>query len=385
MDIAAKDNYRNAVEDLRRQVFEDQSAAYSKYDAGRTSASLFHLCPHLDTAEHPRLLRYIYFNQRRAHLDQYHLELLVPNVSVEGDGAQALFSGQPSIVCSYHYGAYRLVLPYLLSRGLKISMLIDHRVADAQGKDFDAILGAFCATRGLPSENFRIRDTANPTMLLSLVRDIRAGFTVLVFVDGNIGAGQDNSEHFTPLPFLGATLRSRVGVAVVSHLAKCPIIPVLAPRDEDALWGTRFQVCAPITPDGQDRETYAARASGALWTPLENAIADAPLPWESWRYVDRSLDIAALEARHPVAVADTDPDAVVFNARRFVLDEGESSPVLFDRVNYRVHTISSILFQFLKQFLDMPRSRHYALSQPKMNEAMWRKLIEMGVLQGVSS
>ncbi len=385
MDSTAKEKYQNTVEELHRKIFDDRTLAYSKYDTGRTSASLFHLRPEIAIAQHSHILRQIFFNQRRAHADQYHLDLLIPNVSVEGEGAATLFSGLPTIMCSFHYGAYRLVLPYALSRGLKISMLIDHRVAKDQGRDFQEILSTFCAARNLPNANVRIRDTANPAMLLSLIRDIRAGFTILVFIDGNMGAGQGTNanDHTTPIDFLGAKLHSRMGVTMVSHLAKCPIIPVLAHRDANCLWTTRFHVFAPIAPKGDtERDTYLFRASSALWAPLEQAVREDPVPWESWRYVDRFLDIEALRAPHQQLYRDAEPEIVVFNDRRFVLANDYKEPILFDRATYRVHTITPTLFKYLHQFVGMPRSRQYALTQPKMSLGTWRKLVDMDVLHG---
>lgn len=382
MDSALKEKYQIAVADLRRKIIDERSSAYDKYDTGRVSASLFHLRPDISIAQHPDILPQIYFNQCCAHADQYHLDLLVPNVSAQGDGMATLFGGQPSIVCAFHYGAFRLVLPFALSRGLKISMLIDHRVAEAQGKDFKNILQQFCSDRNLPETNVRIRDTANASMLLSLVRDIRAGYTVLVFLDGNIGAGQDVNPnvHAVPVDFLGATLHSRMGVAILSYLTQCPIIPVLTPRVPDCLWATQFQAHAPILPNDTERDAYVGSACAAMWAPLEQAVRKDLLPWESWRYVDRSLDIQELQARHCPVPEAVESGVVLFNDRRFVLADDYNEPILFDRAAYRVHTITPTLFKLLRQFVGTPHSKQYALAQPRMSPATLKQLVDAGVL-----
>ncbi|MHB8742056.1 MAG: lysophospholipid acyltransferase family protein [Sulfuricaulis sp.] len=376
-------DYREAVQQMYKAIVVEGTQAYAPLDAARTSANVFHLLPQVPVDAHPELLRQIYFNQRRAHADQYHLDVLLRNVTEEGVGLSAIFGGRPSIVCAYHYGAYRLVLPHLMTRGVKVSMLIDHRVAQAQGTDFQDILGRMCAQRGLPAENFRIRDTANPSMLLSLMRDIRAGYSVLVFLDGNIGADRDPGEsaHTIPVPFLDATLHSRGGVAALSHMARCPIVPVLTPRTHEAVWASRFEALAPIVPENEARDAYVRRACAAMWSPLDWILRVDPLPWESWRYVDRSLDLDQLQARHRLSHDDADPAQVMFDDQRYALSDENDEPVLFDRLTYRVRTITPTMFGFLQQFRGTPRSRDDALAQPKMTPQAWRQLVTLGVLK----
>lgn len=375
--------YLQAVTQLRQSILGDPAQAHTPVEAARISANLFHLRPDLPVDSHAQITRRIYFHQRRAHLDQFHLDALVPGVHEIGPQVTIPLAGTPAIVCTYHYGAYRLVLPHLLLRRVKVAMLIDRRVADAQGAEFEGILRGFCTRWNLPQDYFRIHDTSRPSMLLSLRRDLRAGYTVLVFIDGNIGSDRDTGEgeHTVPVPFLGATLHSRTGVAVLSHLAKVPIVPVLMKRSEHDELSHELHALAPIGPGSGERKDYVRHACAAMWQPLDDALRADPLPWESWRYVDRSLDLVQLQARHPASPSDGDPLRVILNEERFALDASHAEPVLFDRVTYRLRPLSPSLLRFLEQFRGTPRSSQYALAQPKMTPATWRQLLDAGILQ----
>jgi KDO2-lipid IV(A) lauroyltransferase len=381
--VEPQHEYVQAVAQLRASILGDQSQAYTPVETARTSANLFHLRPEIPVDLHADLTRRIYFHQRRAHLDQFFLDALVPGVHEIGPQVTIPLSGSPAIVCTYHYGPYRLLLPHLLLRGVKVSMLIDQRVADAQGGELEDILRRFCTRWNLPQENFRIRDTSKPGMLLSLRRDLRAGYSVLVFIDGNIGADRDMGagEHTAPVPFLDATLHSRTGVAVLANMARVPIVPVLMKRSVHDELTNELHALAPIGPGYGEREDCVRHACVAMWQPLDAALRADPLPWESWRYVDRSLDLAQLQARHPPSPGDGDPSRVIFNEERFALDASNAEPVLFDRVTYRLRPLSPSLLRFLEQFRGTPRSCEYALAQPKMTPATWRQLLDLGVLQ----
>jgi hypothetical protein len=118
-----------------------------------------------------------------------------------------------------------------------------------------------------------------------------------------------------------------------------------------------------------------------MWATLDAALRANPLPWESWRYMDRSMDLAQVQARHRVLCTHADPQHVVFDEHRYALSYENAKWVLFDRVTYRLRTITPTMYGFLQQFRGTASSRVDALAQSKMTPDIWRQLITLGVLK----
>jgi hypothetical protein len=386
MNSGLQEKYETKISQLRRDIVElCVDTRYSTLQKARASASLFHLLPNIAVEHHPETLRRIDFYQCWAAQDQLHLDLLLPHTELAGDGLDCVISGVPKIICAFHYGSYRLILPLLLRSELKISMLIDHRVADTQSSEFHSILHQYCATEQIPESNYKIRDTSSPSVLLSLIRDIRAGYCVLIFIDGNlsIGGAKADRDHTVPVPFLGATLFSRAGLAVLSHVAKCPIVAMLAHRNPDCVWRNRIVAHEPIEAGNSDRPSFVPKVCAALWKTLQDALTADPLPWEPWRYVDNFLDLESLAQRQQSLSGKSQPlETVTFNTQRFALEISHNQYALFDRATYMIYNISAAFFNFLSLFYSNPRPRDFALTHPSMNTKLWTKLLDMGVLQG---
>lgn len=159
----AYEHYWDGISELKQKVFHSMAKTYSKLEQGRISASLFHLRPEIPVPDHELTIRDIYFHQRWAERDQNHLELLVPALRQTGAGLALLDSSSVKVLCGFHLGSYRLIVPYTLSRGMKVSMLIDKRVAEKQASDFYRLVGEFCTALHIPQASFRIRDTSSRT------------------------------------------------------------------------------------------------------------------------------------------------------------------------------------------------------------------------------
>jgi hypothetical protein len=386
MNTGLQEKYETKISQLRRDIVELHiDTRYSTLQKARASASLFHLLPNIDVEDHPQTLRKIDFYQCWAAQDQFHLDLLAPSTELTGEGRDRVICDAPKIICAFHYGSNRLILPLLLRSGQKISMLIDHRVADTQSSEFHSILHQYCATEQIPESNYKIRDTSSPSVLLSLIRDIRAGYSVLIFLDGNlsIGGAKGDRDHTVPVPFLGATLFSRAGLAVLSHVAKCPIVAMLAHRNPDCTSRNRVVAHEPIEAGDSDRSSYVPKVCAALWKTLQDALAADPIPWEPWRYVDNFLDLESLAKRQQRLPDNSQPpETIAFNTQRFALENSHVQYALLDRATYMIYNISAAFFNFLSLFYSNPRTRDFALTHPGMNAKLWKKLLDMGVLQG---
>lgn len=224
--------------------------------------------------------------------------------------------------------------------------------------------------------------------MLTLLRDLRDGYSVLTFIDGNLGVGADSKDqgHRLSVTFLGASLYARTGMAHLSRMAKCPILPVVTRRDQADPRLNHIEVLGPIMPELQDREAHALNVVSELWRILAEKVKRVPTQWESWRYIDRSLDLASLAIRYQMPERTVDElHEILFNDHRYAISDDEKAPILFDRVSYRSYFISRALIDFLREFVGNPRTRDFALSHSQMTSSALARFIERGILSAVPS
>jgi hypothetical protein len=373
--------YREAVCALRQSCFsEAPEKAYSGIERAKISGALYHLLPSMAVEEHPELLRRIYFNQRQAVLDQSYLSLLVDRLGPV-DTVVSTQAVQQAVFGSFHLGAYRLLVPWLLSQGLKVSLLVDRHVADLQRDVFVELLHAFCHTRGIPADHVRIRDTASARVLLRLLKDTREGYSPFIFVDGNTSADAGDSQANTrEAGFMAGRLRLRQGAAALAHLAGLPLQPIWTRRRALGDCVNHLHLAPPISPVGQARQAFTENATAQLWQLLGAEVAGTPEQWECWRYVHRSMCLTEPGPAQVVPAELRDAaQQLCFDARRYAIADDTDRPVLFDRADFRAFFVSEEFARLLRG-LEQPRPVGALLDQPGVRRETLQRLLQLGVL-----
>src|SRR5690606_8694115 len=91
----------------------------------------------------------------------------------------------PGIVCTYHSGSYRLINKVLAEADVPFALVVNKTVlrqeSDSFQKQFDRV------TPGFP-ESLHLIDAEEPTALLKMIRTLKSGKNLVVYVDGNTGS-----------------------------------------------------------------------------------------------------------------------------------------------------------------------------------------------------
>jgi KDO2-lipid IV(A) lauroyltransferase len=359
------------------------------------SASLSHLLPRLPRARHPELVREILFQQGWAGLDERMLfagegtamlDFLLGSTEVEDpEGVlPRAAAGEPLIFCTFHTGSYRLVNVLLGAAGVSFSLVVDRLTREGQGETFLRIYETFRERTG-SGIRMDVLDAESSRIGLQAMRRVRAGGSLLFYIDGNTGVGgvHRRDDRMVRVRFLGHTLHARKGIAFLSHATGVPIVPVLCERTGGS--SRRITFLSALHPDGEaDREAYSTGATQAVYSLLEPLLQRAPGQWEGWLYVHKYLDEKelhdAVEAR-PARAAETPPDGdpLVLDAERFTLLRLRDTPVLFDRATYQATPLSESLHAAIAGFA--PTSGAPAPGSPaRASDGLVRRLAERGIL-----
>ena len=177
---------------------------------------------------------------------------------------------------------------WLMQQHIPFTLVVSEDVEEKQGHAnrqlHQQIVGAGMETY------FQTFTAQDPLVLRKMLRALQQGHFILLYLDGNTGAGMQKGTHV--LSFLQQPLRVRTGAAALSFLAKVPIYPVLPIFDAQ---GQPEVIHGPVVqpPEGQQRDHYMAVTMRKLYGMLEQLIKKYPMQWEGWFYVHDDLVLAA--------------------------------------------------------------------------------------------
>lgn len=309
------------------------------------SASLYNLLPKLPVADYQAAVARIRTAERLATVDQRHFNAIIPALELTGEPVDP--AAGPAIYCSYHLGPYRVAVPYLVNCGVPLTVVTDKGVQKQQGDVFKKLMRQFCDDHEIPIENCQWRDTSEGSLLLSLVRDLRQGRSVFFYIDGNTSVNDTVSarqKNTLLVPFMGASIFARAGVATLSHLAKCRIVPIIMRRNLASAKCVTADIKQPFVVESSDRAAHNRHATAWMWSILETELNCDPFSWEPWRYVHRFLDLEPIEKAErddPVEPSLFNNEAsLAFDDRRFAMGGYADENYLFDRKLYKFYPIS---------------------------------------------
>lgn len=334
------------------------------------SANVENILPSIPRSEHETLFRNLLLNQMYTTFDQQCLTA-GDLVTFRGEHGPVSQPDGPRIYCTYHFGSYRLLTSVLFRRGVDCVLLVGSNVNRHQSEDMTEHIDALRQKHGLTNV-FRIVDAGSPSAALTILRELKAGRSLIVFVDGSPETTPEPHEidQFLTVRFGQRRLLTRKGVGYLSHAAGVPIVPVVNYRKPDL---TNVMHCLrPIRPiKHSDRELYCQEAMQQLYDGFWTYLTQYPTQWEGWTYIHSFLEPSKI-AQH-VRFADR-PEHPAFNEDRYSLCDLEQAPILFDRRLYQTYEISEDLRDLLLNL------RAVESVETLVGEAMYSELMAMEVL-----
>ncbi|GAA4416456.1 hypothetical protein GCM10023187_47880 [Nibrella viscosa] len=306
------------------------------------SANMENIMPGIPREQHERLFRELLLQQVFTTFDQEFLsagEL----VQLRGGYRQAMRPGRPHIYCTYHLGSYRLLTSLLYRKGIDCVLLVGSQAHHQQGGSMQAHIDALRQQRGL-TNSFRIVEAGNPAAVMTILRELRAGKSLIVYVDGSpeTAPTENEADKYMLVHFGNRKLLTRKGVGFISHAAGVPIVPVISYRQANL--SNVLHCLDPIRPDSSiDRETYSRQTMQQLYDSFWAYLNQYPGQWEGWNYIHSFLE----PVKDKPAKLNALPIRPAFNQERYSLCDLEDAPVLFDRRFYETYEISTDLRDLL--------------------------------------
>lgn len=258
------------------------------------SANLYNLLPHIAQRDYLRLFNQLQANRMLSDLD---IEQAGTMEVHAWDEKQALgLRNRPGIICTFHTGSYRFLNLLLAKAGVPISLLV---AGDALEQELQAFANRFApAARQLGiAPDLEFINASLPNSLIRMARAAKRGRCLLVYLDGNTGAGMHDEKpgNLLTVPFCAGQMRVRKGTAVLAHRLGLPIYPMICTREPTGLTAENshrlhYRLHKALLPLPDEREAeFAARAIPHLYAALQEVASGHPYEWEGWLNVHTSL------------------------------------------------------------------------------------------------
>lgn len=312
------------------------------------SANLLNFLPEIAADTHEYLFKDMLLHQQLSLLE-YRYPEIVAHVTPEGSYEEVitLLKNQPCIVCTFHMGSNRVLNHLLAASEVPYAVVMANHIAQEEGEAFKGLFAdAYQQQHGEP---FTVIEAQKPDACLKMLRELKKGKSLIVYIDGNTGAGDDSikNENRCRIDFLNGHVYARSGVAYLSHLANVPVVTAVSYRKSLDTIQLRFG--APIYPDLQkDRKTYAAETTQKIYNTFMPLLKQYPEQWECWMYLHKVVDYSSF-AITDSAPQPSQPAAGSFhlNKSRFGFFNIGEEKYLFNKRTYTSYRVSQDIYSVL--------------------------------------
>ncbi len=342
--LTAKQLYKQELEQCRQHFQQLDLVKEQGYLMKYTtfSATVENLLPAIPRQQHETMFRELLLQQIFTTFDQQCLTA-GDLVKLRGTHKGLKKADGPRIYCTYHLGSYRLLTSVLFRQGIDCVLLVGSNMNRSQGDGMAEHIEGLRKKHGLTNV-FRVVETGSPSAGLTVLRELKAGRSLIVYVDGSPETAPEAGEEsqFLSVRFGNRRVLTRKGVGYLSHATGVPIVPVASYRESDMTNVLHF--LKPIRPiPRSDREIYCQEAMQQLYDAFWPLLNKYPEQWEGWNFIHSFLQPETGNGTS----ARRGGDRPSFNEERYSLCDLQQAPILFDRQLYQTYEITEDLRDLL--------------------------------------
>jgi lauroyl/myristoyl acyltransferase len=312
-----------------------------------------------------QLFEDIHFNKRLRILeDGTDSDVLMNITSGEGnmDFLKTLDT-TPYIFCSFHFGPFMQIGPYLHHQGIDFSVLTEPGIAHHQLHN--------TAT----ADELKVMHSNASDILINMIDTLRNNKSLFVFLDGGQGSTIDQEKKsYLPIDFLGQSFYVKKGIPSLSYIANVPIIPLISYRTEAGELKVFFG--NPINPDRtKPREAYVKQMIQECFDTFSQYLIQYPEQFTLWHSLHKYMDL-------PEANKTQDELPKVgkcrFNALRYSFFKDPKANYLFDNQTKQCLAISEGVWNLLQKFPNEGIQVEWLTKSP--NISMWQEFARKEIL-----
>lgn len=316
------------------------------------SAGLKHYLPQIRYNQHEYLFQQMLLHQQLSILEQHyhHINECIAYENLNDEYLSLLKNG--AIVSTFHTGSYRAINIFLIKQKIPFVLVVNNKMFKEQYTQLIEIFTKQNDNQYNPNE-FSIINAEDPGGFMQMIRALKCGRTLVIYLDGNTGRGDNNAinKNCHSLPFLGQHIYARTGIAFLALATGRPILPVLSYRK--AIDDIRLKFFDPLhigsKARGADKKIFLTRTTHHLFDLLASIVQLYPEQWESWFYLHNMANIVLPNVRRYEANPDrmSRRGQLQFNEEDFGIFNAGANHYLFNKAQYTAYPIDRALYEKL--------------------------------------
>jgi len=371
-------NYRKLVDGLKDEIFGEFEVMpaldnVDYLDYLKVKANLQYFTQDTLSKDPFDFFKHTWFYDKLTERDQKQSNPL-EHVTMKG---QLPAPDQPAIYCSFHLGSYRLISYLLTKNNTNFSLLVSKEETENNTEVYTELIDSFIEKNDSKG-SFNVLCAENERIGFQLIRELKKGNSILVYLDGNNGIGGVNrkDDKLVPVDFLGRNILARKGISFISHFINVPIVPIFSYRPE--VYNQVLEVLPPIYPNKEmEREQYAQQTTQQLFDLFSDYLVQYPAEWNGWFYFNNFVDKSTLDSNSLDLVYQATTD-YTFNQNRYSFFVKEMFHYLFDGNTQNCIKLPKALWELL---LKVKKGElEYTYLPNLLKEKLFNQLLQKGIL-----
>lgn len=371
------EQYLQAHRRFQQLDFSDYSSSVGRMSR-QCLASLRYFLP--NQTNHEQILRQVLLNQELSRIDECLVEqpallqqqFTQTEITDPQHWLTSAANGTPVLFCTFHYGSYGLINGLLATRGIDFALPVSSQILQQLKPRYDRNMQLLQAQSATTLGKMQLLDAESSTLLLQLRRKVKAGHSLLFYLDGNAGVGgmQSSNENMTQIRWFDHAIQSRIGLSFISHFLQIPIVPVLCYR-RGLLQNTLYFGEAVQPQEQAATADLHQRVTQQLFDFLSGFVKKDPSQWEAWMYLHRFISLPPLPATSETQDVCNDL-ALSFNHQKYQLLKYGEQLVVFDTSHFRYFTVPADCSTVVEDLYRQPLSAdQLAAWQPQLQKMPW--------------
>jgi lauroyl/myristoyl acyltransferase len=372
-------NYISSRNDIAEAV-ENSLNIWQNEDLVRqfnlVSAGLTNYLPDIDFSRHESIYKGLLLHQHLSSLEQSFFQTL-EFVSYENlsNSLFKLLKEKPTIISTFHTGSYRIINHFLTKNQVPYALVIARDVLKKQGALIKKLYSDYYD--GYLCDELVLIDAEDATSGIQMIREIKKGKSLLLYIDGNVGAGEKtrNNENTCEIKFLNQNINARKGIGYLAHSLNIPVINILCFRKN--LEEIVLKFSDPIFPDLEEvRSVSAQNITQEIYGRASEIISKYPEQWEAWLYLHKVTKIVNSVSFEKISTSiNKKPSAsYTFNTKQYGIFKIAKQTYLFDKLSYLSYAIEADIYNMLHNAIFKP------VDKKDINSQLFKQLFNKDVL-----